>query len=174
MAVVASVPRGCATTRAVGDLGDVIAPPYDVISPAEQAALYARSPHNVIRLILPREADRGAGRGARRCASGCASGVLAQDAAPGALPLRADASRSPTARSARARRRHLPARASRTSRSGVVRPHERTLPGPKADRLALLRATGANLSPIFGALRATGRARRATSLGVAGARRTST
>jgi len=34
--------------------------------------------------------------------------------------------------------------------SGVVRPHERTLPGPKADRLALFRATGANLSPIFG------------------------
>src|SRR5262249_26121716 len=34
--------------------------------------------------------------------------------------------------------------------SGVVRPHERTFPGPKADRLALLRATGAYLSPIFG------------------------
>src|SRR6185369_9769704 len=33
--------------------------------------------------------------------------------------------------------------------SGVVRPHERTLAGPKADRLAILRATGANLSPIF-------------------------
>src|SRR5262249_33902909 len=34
--------------------------------------------------------------------------------------------------------------------SGVVRPHERTFPGPKADQLALLRATGAYLSPIFG------------------------
>src|SRR5207245_11048500 len=34
--------------------------------------------------------------------------------------------------------------------AGIVRPHERTLPGPKADRLAILRATGANLSPIFG------------------------
>jgi uncharacterized protein (DUF1015 family) len=34
--------------------------------------------------------------------------------------------------------------------SGVVRPHERTLPGPKADRLKILRATGANLGPIFG------------------------
>src|SRR5439155_1519962 len=34
--------------------------------------------------------------------------------------------------------------------SGVVRPHERTLPGPKADRFAILRATGANLSAIFG------------------------
>src|SRR5690606_40689000 len=31
----------------------------------------------------------------------------------------------------------------------IVRPHERTLAGPKADRLKLLRATRANLSPIF-------------------------
>jgi uncharacterized protein (DUF1015 family) len=37
-----------------------------------------------------------------------------------------------------------------TFASGIVRPHERTFPGPKADRLALLRATGAYLSPIFG------------------------
>src|SRR5262249_56334522 len=34
--------------------------------------------------------------------------------------------------------------------TGGVRPHERTFPGPKADQLALLRATGAYLSPIFG------------------------
>ena len=38
----------------VGGLRDVIAPPYDVISAAEQAALYDRSPHNVVRLILAR------------------------------------------------------------------------------------------------------------------------
>ena len=41
-----------------GDLGAVVAPPYDVISPDEQAALYARSPHNVVRLILGREDDK--------------------------------------------------------------------------------------------------------------------
>src|SRR5205085_73870 len=39
----------------VGALSDVIAPPYDVIDPALQDALYARSPHNVIRLILNKE-----------------------------------------------------------------------------------------------------------------------
>ena len=39
----------------VGDLADVVCPPYDVISPAEQAALYARSPFNLVRLELGRE-----------------------------------------------------------------------------------------------------------------------
>src|ERR671936_777956 len=39
----------------VGDLSDVVAPPYDVIDPALQEALYARSPYNVVRLILNRE-----------------------------------------------------------------------------------------------------------------------
>ena len=40
----------------VGALSDVIAPPYDVIAPGLQDALYARSPYNVVRLILNKEA----------------------------------------------------------------------------------------------------------------------
>ena len=39
----------------VGALGDVVAPPYDVIDEGLQQALYARSPYNVIRLILNKE-----------------------------------------------------------------------------------------------------------------------
>src|SRR5947208_12315256 len=39
----------------VGALSDVVAPPYDVIDPDLQQALYDRSPYNVIRLILNRE-----------------------------------------------------------------------------------------------------------------------
>jgi uncharacterized protein (DUF1015 family) len=53
-------------------------------------------------------------------------------------------------------------------RTGVVRPHERTFPGPKADQLALLRATGAYLSPIFG-LYARARERLRDVAGIAGA-----
>src|SRR4029077_11194045 len=52
-------------------------------------------------------------------------------------------------------------------RTGVVRPHERTFPGPKADQLALLRATGAYLSPIFG-LYARARERLRDVAGIAG------
>src|SRR5262249_60286516 len=59
----------------VGDVGRVLAPPYDVITPAGQEELYARSPWNVIRLILPRDADRGAAAG-RTPRQGIAAGGL--------------------------------------------------------------------------------------------------
>jgi uncharacterized protein (DUF1015 family) len=121
----------------VGGLAGVIAPPYDVISPAEQAALYERSPYNVVRLILARETPRAE---TAACALGewVAARVLVRDVAPALYLYRQ------TFRPADGALRL------ETFASGVVRPHERTFPGPKADRLALLRATGAFLSPIFG------------------------
>jgi len=139
----------------VGDPGRVVAPPYDVISPAEQAALYARSVHNVVRLILPREAERGAAAAAT-LSGWMASGVLRQDAEP-ALYLYVQTFR--LAGGTVRRREGLVCRLGLGEfTSGVVRPHERTFPGPKADQLALLRATGANLSPIFGLYSAPGAA----------------
>src|SRR5262245_29637648 len=64
-----------------GDLAAVIAPPYDVISAAQQATLYERSPYNVIRLILPRDADRGAAA-ARTLREWIDARVLVHDAEP--------------------------------------------------------------------------------------------
>jgi uncharacterized protein (DUF1015 family) len=131
----------------VGDLGQVLAPPYDVITPAEQAELYARSPHNVIRLILPREPNRGAAA-ARTLREWVDAGLLRCDPAP-ALYLYSQ--QFSLADGSTHRRDGLLCRLRLEDfSSGVVRPHERTLPGPKADRLAILRATGANLSAIFG------------------------
>lgn len=133
--------------RAGGDPGRVLAPPYDVISPADQTELYARSPYNVIRLILPRETDRGAAA-ARTLQEWMASGVLRRDPAPAVYLY----SQRFTLHDGTTHRRDgvlCRLRLEDFSR-GVVLPHERTLPGPKADRLAILRATGANLSPIFG------------------------
>src|SRR5439155_1020926 len=113
----------------------------------EQAELYARSPYNVIRLILPREAERGA---AAACTlrEWIAAGILAPDPEP-ALYLYTQQFSLPDG-STRQRDGLLCRLRLEDFSSGVVRPHERTLPGPKADRLALLRATGANLSAIFG------------------------
>ncbi len=131
----------------IGDLASVIAPPYDVISPAEQAALYDRSPWNVVRLILPRESDRGAAAAAalREWMDG---GVLAQDDVPS---LYVYAQTFTLADGRTFTRNGVLCRLGLEEFSrGVVRPHERTFPGPKADRLALMRATGAYLSPIFG------------------------
>ncbi len=131
----------------VSDLADVLAPPYDVISPAQQEALYARSPHNVVRLILPRDADRGAAA-SETLRRWMAERVLAQDVEP-ALYFYSQRFTLPDGTS-HTRDGILCRLKLEKFSTGVVRPHERTFPGPKADRLALLRATGAYLSPIFG------------------------
>jgi uncharacterized protein (DUF1015 family) len=131
----------------VGDVGQVLAPPYDVITPAEQAELYARSPHNVIRLILPREAERGPAA-ARTLREWVDSRILVPDPEP-ALYLYSQRFSLPDG-TTRRRDGVICRLRLEDFASGIVRPHERTLPGPKADRLAILRATGANLSAIFG------------------------
>jgi uncharacterized protein (DUF1015 family) len=131
----------------VGGLGDVIAPPYDVISPAAQAALYEQSPYNVVRLILARETPR-AEAAATALGEWVSAGVLVPDATP-ALYLYRQTFNLPGG-GERTREGVLGRLGLETFDSGLVRPHEKTFPGPKADRLALLRATGAYLSPIFG------------------------
>src|SRR5215510_3652717 len=71
----------------VGNLSDVVAPPYDVIDPTLQQALYDRSPHNVIRLILEREkptdteTDNRYTRSAHTLKDWQASDILVQDSA---------------------------------------------------------------------------------------------
>src|SRR5437016_10163352 len=71
----------------VGTLGDVIAPPYDVIDPALQQTLYDRSPYNVVRLILNKdepgdtETENRYSRAARLLREWQHEGVLAQDSA---------------------------------------------------------------------------------------------
>ncbi len=137
----------------VGDLARVVAPPYDVISPAQQQALYDASPYNVVRLDLAREAERAASA-AETLRAWMAAGVLRRDPAP-ALYVYEQTFRlhDGTVK----RREGIVCRLGLEEfSSGVVRPHERTFPGPKADRLALMRATGATLSLIFGLYAAPG------------------
>jgi uncharacterized protein (DUF1015 family) len=149
----------------VGDLAAVVAPPYDVISTAQQDALYARSPWNVVRLILPREPERAAAAAAT-LRSWIASGVLALDAEPALYFYSQEFSRTDGSR--RRRDGVLCRLGLEEFEAGVVRPHERTFPGPKQDQLALLRATGAYLSPIFGLYTRAGERLRDVA-GIAGA-----
>src|ERR1019366_2853937 len=71
----------------VGNLSDVIAPPYDVIDPALQQALYDRSPYNAVRLILNKESpadsvhDNRYTRAAQALRDWTNDGILAQDSA---------------------------------------------------------------------------------------------
>ncbi len=132
-------------------LSDVIVPPYDVVAADERAAFYDRDPHNAIRFELTRNvADEAAADYAEvgeTLAAWRRSGVLIQADEPGYYVMR---------------QRFVAPGGETLERCGffaelrledysdrVVRPHERTLAGPKADRLKVLRSSRANLSSVF-------------------------
>ncbi len=137
----------------VGSMSGVVAPPYDVIDGALQDKLYEASPYNVIRLELNRPepgdapgADR-YGRAAGFLKDWIRQGVLKEEDHPAFYVYDQTyevEGESYTRRGFLARVRLEP------FGEGRIFPHEQTLSGPKADRLALYHATEFNLSPIFG------------------------
>ncbi|HTX63633.1 MAG TPA: DUF1015 domain-containing protein, partial [Acidimicrobiales bacterium] len=136
--------KGARYAAADVHLDQVIAPPYDVVGSQERDMLAHRNPFNAIRLELP-EPDLELGRDRYLAAADLLDSwlerrVLVEDAAPAFYPYRMTAPDG-------------------TTTTGVVGaleigddvlPHEETMPKPKSDRLDLLRATGTNLSPIWG------------------------
>jgi uncharacterized protein (DUF1015 family) len=140
--------RGILYTDKAGPADKLLAPPYDVISPAEREQLAALDPHNCVRLILPSgDGDDKYAAAARELQSWLADGILARDEQPALY--RYHQSFSAEGRSATRKGFICRIRLSRFD-EGVVLPHERTLAGPKADRLKLKRATRAHLSQVFG------------------------
>ena len=130
----------------VGDLGRAWAPPYDVIDSAARADLAARHPNNVVRLILPEgEPDRYAAAAAL-LGEWVSAGVLVREREPAVW---AHAHEFDFAAGRRVRTGVWAAVRLVEPGQGDVLPHERTLAGPKADRLALLRACRTQLSPVF-------------------------
>jgi uncharacterized protein (DUF1015 family) len=140
-----------------GDLSALICPPYDVISPEQRERLLARSPYNAVRVELPAVPGSGAsveppGQPDDDYATAAATlrawrdhGVLRVDETPAlyvyeeAFRLAGDAERVQRGFFARLRLEPL----------GLgVRPHERTMSGPKEDRLRLLRAAATQTSSI--------------------------
>lgn len=142
--------RGVLYNAEGGYVDDVIAPPYDVISPDDRARLVARSEHNAVRLELPAEED-----GQDRYATAAAlwqlwrdERVLVPDDAPAFYAYRMgfhDEDGRP-----RQTTGFLGALELTRPDEGHILPHERTTPKAKDDRLNLLRATRVNLSPIWG------------------------
>jgi uncharacterized protein (DUF1015 family) len=129
-----------------GALADLVAPPYDVIDPEQRAALAARSPHNVVELDLPTGEDRYR-NAAQLFGQWQASGVLVRDPEP-ALWVLEQHYHGPDGQALTRRGFFSRVRIEEYGR-GRIRPHERTHPGPRDDRLRLTRATRANLSAIF-------------------------
>jgi uncharacterized protein (DUF1015 family) len=132
-----------------GGLQPVVAPPYDVIDPQQRAELEARSPYNVVRIDLPQAPDGGDpyAHAAELFGRWQADGALVQDSEPAVWPLEQDYT-GPDG-TARTRQGFLARVRVEPYGPGRTRPHERTHPGPREDRLRLTRATKANLSPIF-------------------------
>ncbi len=137
----------------VGNQSDVVAPPYDVIGPELQDRLYNASPYNAIRLELNRvEPNDEPGRdrysrAAKFLKDWRREGVLQEEPHPALYVYHQSyevEGQTHTRKGFFARVRLEP------FGEGKIFPHEQTLSGPKADRLALYHATGFNLSPIFG------------------------
>ncbi len=135
------------------DLSQVVAPPYDVISPADQRRYYRQDPHNVVRLIAGevRSTDTAEDNKYTRAAGffqeWLADGTLRREPSPG-LYVYSHRFVDPINGQARERRGILGVVELEPFGSGVL-PHEQTHARAKADRLSLTRAVVANLSPVF-------------------------
>jgi uncharacterized protein (DUF1015 family) len=136
-------------------LAQVIAPPYDVITPTERQRLASRHRANAVLVELP-EADLSGGRDRYTVATDLfaqwqVDGVLEVDDEPCLYPYRM------TDTDGRATTGVIGALGlAEPGTESDILPHEQTLPKPKSDRLDLLRATRANLSPIWGLSMAPG------------------
>jgi uncharacterized protein (DUF1015 family) len=128
-------------------LARVLAPPYDVISPALRDQLYARDPHNIVRVVLNRTpGDAGYEEAAAAYREWLSSGVLVAEDTPVLYLLE----QSFVSSGRTLRRFGLLARfRAEDPERGIILPHEHTRAAAKEDRYRLLRATRANFSPIF-------------------------
>jgi uncharacterized protein (DUF1015 family) len=131
-------------------LGEVTAPPYDVLSAADTDALAARHTNNIVAIDVPRpddDPDR-YDRSAAVLAAWLADGTLVRDPRPSFTLYRmAFTTEAGTRRETVG---VLGALEVVDLGAGGVLPHERTTPKATTDRLDLTRATEANLSPVWG------------------------
>ena len=126
-----------------GPLGSLLALPYDVIGPADRERYLAANPYNVVRLILPESCEEAA----RLFAEWRRDGILVEEEGEAVWWLRQDYEGPDGVR--RMRQGVVASLGLEPYSAGIVRPHERTYPGPKQSQLELLRAVHASLSPIL-------------------------
>jgi uncharacterized protein (DUF1015 family) len=145
--------RGFTYNEAIaGGIGDLVCPPYDIISPAEQQELYRKSPHNIIRLEFglaspgDTDTDNRYTRAAALLDEWLKKDILRQNKEPAFYVYEMEYR---TGGRARKLRGFVGMVKIEDYESGVVKPHETTLSGPKTDRLNLLRACKAGFSQIF-------------------------
>lgn len=137
----------------IGDMSGVVAPPYDVISPEGQERLYQKSDYNIVRLDFGKEnpSDNQDNNRYTRAATDFKAwqeaGIIARDEIPAIYTYEQDYRLKDG--TIKTRKGFMSLVRLEELDSGVILPHERTLSGPKTDRLNLTRACSANFSPIF-------------------------
>jgi uncharacterized protein (DUF1015 family) len=131
----------------VGSLADVVAPPYDVIDGAQRAELAARSPYNVVAVDLPLGDPDPYAVAGELFEAWQRQEALIREPEP-TIWAHTQEYTSPDGLRLTRRGFFCKVRVQEYG-AGRIRPHERTHPGPREDRLRLTRATRANLSPIF-------------------------
>jgi uncharacterized protein (DUF1015 family) len=140
----------------VSDLGRVACPPYDVISDADRDVLYDRHPYNIVRIVSGRE-EPGDTPDENKYTRACGffrswlwEGMLHEDRHP-ALFVYRQAFDDPTGHL-----RRVWGLLGTISLDDEILAHEKTMSGPKADRLALMHSVPANISPIYALYREDG------------------
>src|SRR5437763_7420900 len=132
---------------AVGSLADVTAPPYDVIDAEQRARLLERSPYNVVGVDLPEGGTDPYSTAEDLFQTWELQGAVVRARAPAVWAHEQEYTGPDDRR--RTRRGFFCRVRVEEYGPGRIRPHERTHPGPREDRLRLTRATRTNLSPIF-------------------------
>jgi uncharacterized protein (DUF1015 family) len=138
--------RGFRYTSRAGEFGSLLAPPYDVISAAHQQALRRASRYNAVHVELAGEGEGRYDAVAATFQQWLENGIVSRDPEPMLYVYEQDF---------RYRGRDYTRRALLTGvevqpwEEGAVKPHEYTMSGPKADRLALLQATRTQFSPLY-------------------------
>ena len=137
--------------KVVGDAGICVAPPYDVIDAAQQKALYEQNSYNIVRAIKGKkntdetDSNNVYTRAAEYLNKAIEDGALVQDAGDAIYVYVQDFEIA----GKQYERSGIIALGGLTAFGEGVQPHEKTLEGPKADRLNLTRATACQLGQIF-------------------------
>jgi uncharacterized protein (DUF1015 family) len=142
--------RGILYDTSVVEASRVLAPPYDVIDDDDRRELYELDPHNSVRLILPEgEGDEKYANAARVLDGWMADKVLRRDERPALYRYHQVFTSAELGGRSVTRRGFIAAVRLHRFDERVILPHERTLSGPKVDRLKLMEATRAHFSQIF-------------------------
>ena len=138
-------------SKKIKNMSKVVAPPYDIIPPDMQDELYRVHENNVVRLILGKikkddtQTDNRYTRAAADFRSWLKENILIEDRVPAIYIY----TQTYTYEGKKIDRVGFISLMELDLEDKKVLPHEKTLKAPKEDRLRLLRAIKANLSPIF-------------------------